>query len=325
MKLITLSKEFLVCLFFIFCISSFSFGQNATNGGTIGIITIDSDTVAMVQYYQGELADTIINIFSASGGNNQLALEYQWAGGEGSSNFETPLPNYDDEFLIPPTDVPGTFFYHRHARRQGFSAFVANSNIVVIIVEPSNVDDGGLIGFDQTVMINEQPDSLLELEPPSGGNPNLDFEYEWEKIISPNMEELAEGINDQPFYVPPPLTETTTFRRKARREGFTDFRNSNQVTIEVEPTSIENLEAGIIQIHPNPVTDYLQIEFIENNSSDWQVDIFDVKGSLQKTISLENVNLIQTINLHDLTKGTYLIQITDLENNKVKNFKLLKE
>jgi len=80
-----------------------------------------------------------------------------------------------------------------------------------------------------------------------------------------------------------------------------------------------------LKIYPNPVTKYLQIDFKENYSPSWQIDFFDIKGSLQKTISLENINSIQTIDLQDLTKGTYLIQLTDLKNNKRECFKILKE
>lgn len=318
MKLHTLFTK----AFFLFGFANFSLGQtgNVTNGGQIGYnLTI----------YSGPQAepDTLFSIEDASGGDSTLSLQYLWyKSNSGFNDFEIASGVNNQSFYILPSDLNQTTFFLRKARRANFTVFQAGSNTLAVTVVSGNIDDGGLIGSDQTIMINEQPDTLFEIEPATGGNPTLDLEYEWVKRIPPSTtEEPADGVIDQPYYIPLPLTETTVFKRKTRRVGFMGYAYSNQVVVEVEPTSIENLEEGIIQIYPNPTTNYLQIEFMENSSSNWQVDIFDIKGSLQKTISLENVNSVETINLQDLAKGTYLIQMTDLENNKGKHFKILKK
>ena len=310
MKLITLSKKITFSIIFSFCLIHFSFGQgNTTNGGEVGY----DQTI-----YEGEQPEPFVNITSASGGDPSLDIEYQWLKFTSLSpiNLEAADGVNNQETYSAPPLFQNTY-YERTARREGFVPYQAGSNLIIITVLPGNVDDGGIIAMDQTVMINEQPDTLFEIEPPSGGNPNVDFEYEWVKRILPNAtEEPADGVIDQPYYIPPPLTETTIFKRKARRAGFTGFAFSNQVTIEVEPTSIENIDENIFQIYPNPVTNYLQIEFKENSSSNWQVEIFDIIGKLKIGLNFNDGKAIQTINLQKLQSGTYLVHVINLNTNE---------
>jgi len=191
-----------------------------------------------------------------------------------------------------------------------------------------NLTSGGEIGYDQEILIGQQPDTLFNVTSASGGDTTLEIQYVWLYGTEPNINtfSVAPGAFQEPFYIPPPLATTTYFYRSARREGFTLYNaGSNVITIEVEPTSIESFESGTINLFPNPVTTHLQIDFKENNSSNWQIDFFDIKGSLQKTIIIENVNPVQILDVTNLAKGTYLIQLTDLENNKMESFKILKE
>jgi len=318
MKINTLFLKRIFCLMLTFNFVHFSFGQNVTDGGTVGY----DQTI-----YQGEQPETLIEVVEPNGGDPNLEFQYIWFHSGNSAVQFTPsnaATGVNNEIHHTPPPLMETTYYARCVRKQSYSEFLAG-NVITITVLPGNLSSAGTIGPNQYVLINEQPDTLFEIDSPSGGNPNLDFEFEWVKINSSNIEEPAEGINDQSFYVPPPLTETTIFKRKARRASFPLYINSNSITIEVEPTSIVRIENEVIRIYPNPATDYLQIEFKENSLSNWQVEIFDIKGSLQKTISLENVNSNQNINLQDLAKGTYLIQLTDLENNKVESFQILKE
>ena len=317
MKLFTILKKISFSIIFTFSILHFSFGQNATNGGEIGY----DQTI-----YLGTQPDTLFSISSASGGDTSLNIEYIWSYGNSlnpSSWISAPGEN-DKPYYVPPPLNATTYFF-RSARRQGFLQFIASSNVIIITAVPGNLTNGGIIGPDQIVMINEQPDTIFEIQPAYGGDISLAIEYQWFRYFHSTSEEPAEGINDQFFYVPSPQTSTARFRRKARREGFTEFDSSNIITILVETTSIEDIENDVIRIYPNPVTNDLQIEFKENNSSNWLVEIFDIKGSLQKTMKFENVQDNQTINLHNLAKGTYLIQLTDLEDDKVERFKFLKK
>jgi len=193
-----------------------------------------------------------------------------------------------------------------------------------------NVNNGGQIGNNQTIAPGAIPERIISISPASGGDSTTAIEYIWlQGNVINNLPGFtsAIGINDKEYYDPPSIDSLTFFIRSSRRSGYTEFiASSNVITITTDQTlSVPAIETSINQFYPNPVTDYLQIEFKENASLSWQVDVFDVKGSLQRSIQLEGVQNIQTINLQDLVIGTYLIQLTDLENNKIESFKILKE
>ena len=209
-------------------LSNFSLGQNVTNGGQIGIVNPDS--VTMVTYFVGDVADTIRNFVYPSGGDPLMELQYIWAHSDTTNIFGNDIASgiNIEEYYIPPTDSIGLFYYFRHVRRNGFVNFAASSNFVIVEILPT-------------------------------------------------------------------------------------------------PVSTKSLNISDVNIFPNPVTEYLHIEFKDNNSSDWLVEIFDIKGALHKTIFLENVNPIQTINLQSLPKGNYLLQLKDFKNYKSESFKIVKE
>ena len=164
-----------------------------------------------------------------------------------------------------------------------------------------NATNGGTIGDNQTIFSGAQPDTIINIQSASGGDSSLTIEYLWFQG-NPNFE-AATGINNQPFYIPPPLTQTTFYIRNARRVGFTSYQaGSNLITITVDSiSSVLAIENSINHYYPNPVIDFLQIEFKNDSSPNWKVEIFDIKGSLQKTISLKNVNSVQTINLQSVS------------------------
>ena len=316
-----------ISLIFTFGLVYFSFGQNATDGGTIG-----NDQDILIGIYP----DTIRSIVSPSGGDPSLPLEYIWLQGPNTFTFPDDWTIaegiHNQPYYVPPILSEDTY-YVRGARRQGFSEYQAGSNIVSIKVTESQLISGGIIGSDQTIDPGEIPDTIYSIEAAIGVDSNLVIEYFWavSSVFSHDIGDFnpAPGNNKHSFYVPPNLYSTSYFIREARIKGLIPYLHfSNLVAINLNPAPPVNtdiLDISIPKIFPNPITNYLQIEFKENSSPNWLVEIFDIKGSLQKTISLENVNPVETINLQDLAKGTYLIQLTDLKNNKVESFKILKE
>jgi len=84
------------------------------------------------------------------------------------------------------------------------------------------------------------------------------------------------------------------------------------------PTRIKNLEINnLISIFPNPASNYLNIEVLNNNKS--TVYIVDITG---KEIVCENfINIIQ-LNIENLQKGEYLIKI--INGNKLVTKKIIK-
>ncbi len=114
---------FLFSLFFSFNL----LGQNATNGGIIA---------TNQEICPGEIPELIEGIIPASGGGN-TSIEYLWMtttqGNLGISNWDIASGNNNQEDYLPP--IPGqTTYYVRCARRQGFSEYIAETNIVTIKV-----------------------------------------------------------------------------------------------------------------------------------------------------------------------------------------------
>ena len=75
-----------------------------------------------------------------------------------------------------------------------------------------------------------------------------------------------------------------------------------------------------IRIHPNPVSDYLNIDF-ENDHIGYMVNIFNLTGKLIMETSIQNQN--NRLNLSNLNSGVYLLKITD-KNQSTKVVKIIK-
>ncbi len=110
-------------------------------------------------------------------------------------------------------------------------------NVVIAISGPccNNVTSGGTIAANQTGCGTFDPAMLTSTADPSGGTGTL--EIIWIKKSAANgwVYETIVGANG-PTYDPPAITETTIYRRCARRVGCTDYvGESNEITIGVTP------------------------------------------------------------------------------------------
>lgn len=96
---------------------------------------------------------------------------------------------------------------------------------------------------------------------------------------------------------------------------FTEIGNFEQYIItDAMETSIENInkekESPVVQISPNPASDYLMVSFNEKAKGEYQLSIFDLAG---KAIQLYNINMaggsLKKIDLTDLTSGVYFLSV----------------
>ncbi len=83
------------------------------------------------------------------------------------------------------------------------------------------------------------------------------------------------------------------------------------------PTGVEDITFNDIKIYPNPFNDYINIDFYNHISL---IEIFDATGNL----ILKSKIIKKTINLNNLSTGTYIVKITDSKNT-TRQFKLLKK
>jgi hypothetical protein len=82
----------------------------------------------------------------------------------------------------------------------------------------------------------------------------------------------------------------------------------------VNDNEIDNLALNL-QIWPNPVTDWLYLEFAQAAKTD--INIFSTTGSLQSSMHFEDKNTI-AVPMEDLPKGCYWVEITTERGRVVK-------
>jgi len=117
--------------------------QNLTNGGTIN----QNQSVCL-----GVTPNTLTNGNSPSGGGT-APIEYLWMTTNNSSlpvSSWTIAPGINTEPSYTPSPINSTSYYIRCARRQGFTEYIGESNIVTINLLPS-----------PTAIINGNPNSAF--------------------------------------------------------------------------------------------------------------------------------------------------------------------
>jgi hypothetical protein len=73
-----------------------------------------------------------------------------------------------------------------------------------------------------------------------------------------------------------------------------------------------NLTVSNILVTPNPAADYAQVNFSLNNSSDVQIDLYDITGKLINSFSMGKLpkgNHNQPINVSKLAAGVYTVSV----------------
>ncbi|MEZ5195008.1 MAG: hypothetical protein R2764_01000 [Bacteroidales bacterium] len=156
---------------------------------------------------------------------------YQWLASNDMVNF-TPIIGAENPEYCPPALLETTYYKCQvtnpcdEGLTNAVTAFVWNEFIA------------GTVGNDQVICYNTMPDSLVELNPATGGD-GL-YTYQWQ--IDVNCLGLWVDIPGATAqgYQPPALTDTTCFRRMDM--NFCDTLPTNTVTINVW----DDLVAGTI-------------------------------------------------------------------------------
>jgi len=94
---------------------------------------------------------------------------------------------------------------------------------------------------------------------------------------------------------------------------------------------IEDTTTGIIELknietklYPNPVEDNLNIQISGLENKDVHISIYSLNGEalFKQKYQVENGQLIEEINMHNFSSGTYLMML--VQNNKIKSYKIIK-
>lgn len=114
-------------------------------------------------------------------------------------------------------------------------------------------------------------------------------------------------------------TETFSTSTIILTQGF------QQPTFNITSVKSNSLHTNLnIEVYPNPVSNYLTIK---NNDASVNLtfQLYDMFGKLIKTKESEiNDGIYTQIDISDLAKGNYLIQIFSIDKSQPKIFKLIK-
>ena len=86
----------------------------------------------------------------------------------------------------------------------------------------------------------------------------------------------------------------------------------------ISPEESTTLAKKVVSYHPNPVSDYLEIEFKPGN---YHVMVADVAG--KKLMQFDDASESLSIDFTELSSGTYIIKVSDNVNAEV--FKVVKK
>jgi parallel beta-helix repeat protein len=94
----------------------------------------------------------------------------------------------------------------------------------------------------------------------------------------------------------------------------------------VAGSDIKHIEEGtnFLRIHPNPATDKVYIEYINNSFSESKIQLYDVSGKLVSNYSLSSVTGGIELDIRNLKEGFYFVSLTDAASGIVRAGKLIK-
>ena len=188
-----------------------------TNFDDPGAIVGDEDNC-------GSFDPGVIASVSGPEGGSGGTISYQWQQSWdnvywydiASANFET----YD------PSTITQTMYFRRGSRRQPCAAFVYSNTVIKMVVR--NFSDGGFLSGDESVCGNFDPAPIISEDPASGG------EYGYPAY---NWQQSTDGLNWEDIpgataitFDPGAISQTTQYRRQARRLPCSVWVNSNAVT-----------------------------------------------------------------------------------------------
>lgn len=209
---------------------------------------IDTSNIAIVEVLPVITNNTIAadqlicydNLFTDLAGSDPLngdgSYNFEWISSTDQTNWVSAEGTNNSNDYNPDEgsgNFPGDQYYRRIVRSGYLNCCVDTSAQVLLSSIPAI--DNNLISADQTVCQDSVPDPLIG-DTPTGGDGN-NYTYIWEDSTRAGTWTLISGA-DQIDYYPPPMADTTWYRRIILSSVCDD--TSNVVVVNVHPSIINN-------------------------------------------------------------------------------------
>ena len=213
-----------------------------TNFTDPGIIVGDQDNCGIYD------PDIIVSVISPSGGVGNSLLLYQWQQSMDDGATWLDIVNANDEFFNPGI-ISQTTKYRRSSQKAPCMTFVY-SNVITKMVAVNFVS-GGTIAGDETFCGSYDPGIIASVSDASGGADGYQM-YQWEYSTNGGVNWTTISGATGLTYNPGTISQTTNYRRKARRTPCSVWVNSNVVTKEVRQYPV-----AVITTSPSSLSGYL--------------------------------------------------------------------
>jgi hypothetical protein len=115
--------------------------------------------------------------------------------------------------------------------------------------------------------------------------------------------------NQNQFYSFTDINPTTgiNYYRLKQVDSDGSFSYSQVIALEVKASDSQ------VNIYPNPSSDIISIEFVNDTNSEIHIKIYDVLGHLVRNVNLGSTkgHQVYNLSLSNLPEGAYLIQLSD--------------
>ena len=180
--------------------------------------------------------DVILNVIAPSGGSGTTSPFYQWEQSTDGVNWVAVL-NANLEYFDPGV-ISQTTHYRRASRKTPCGIWLY-SNVVTKMVSV-NYTSAGVIAGDQSFCGTYDPSLITSVSLPSGGVDGYEM-MQWQQSTNNGASWTDIPGATSATYEPGVISQTTLYRRKARRVPCTVWVNSNVVTKTVKPFPTANI------------------------------------------------------------------------------------
>jgi hypothetical protein len=273
---------------------------------SIILITSDISPVAEQTIYVGQTGNTLSVTETPTATSREW--KYSTTSGSGYVSF---APAQTETTYTPSFDVVGTYYL---VCGSNFNGIVLTSNEVTVNVLSSEITTGTITGSPFAVTSTSGVNIDVPYSITGFFNTGNIFTAYLSDATGDFTNEVAIGTYTSTTdgtitaQIPAATASGTTYRIRVKSDNpiVVGTDNGTDIVIDLN-TYIASQDSDEIKLYPNPVSDFLNIGI--KNIQKYEISIFDNNGKLVKA----GKNTNGKINVSDLPKGTYTIQLRNTE------------